>query len=70
VIFGSKTSSMETLYRRGVFPKNSMSRIVISGRAIETLRNSLFTHGITEGAMFPDLEGLGRDLRRTFGFKS
>lgn len=70
VIFGSKTYAMETLYRRGEFPKNSMSRIVIAGRAVETLRKSLFTHGITEGAMFPDLEGLGRDLLRTFGFNS
>lgn len=70
VIFGSKTSAMETLYRGGAFPINSMSRIVIAGRAVKTLRNSLFTHGITEGAMFPDLEGLGRDLRRTFGFNS
>jgi hypothetical protein len=70
VIFGSKTSPMEALYRKGDFPNNSMARIVISGRAIETLRTSLFTHGITEGAMFPDLEGLGRDLLRTFGFNS
>lgn len=70
VIFGSKTSSMEALYRRGEFPGNSMARILITGRAIDNLRNSLFTHGITEGAMFPDLEGLGRDLLRTFGFNS
>ncbi len=68
VIFGSKTTPMETLYRRGEFPEGSMSRIVISGVAIRTLRESLFAHGITEGALFPDLEGLGRDLRRTFGF--
>ncbi|MFP1681013.1 FRG domain-containing protein [Alloalcanivorax sp. C16-1] len=70
VIFGSQTFPMETLYRNGAFPEKSISRIVIAGSAVETLRNSIFSHGITEGAMFPDLEGLGRDLRRTFGFNS
>lgn len=68
VVFGSETSPMEKLYRNGTFPKSAMARIVFTGRAIDALRNSLFTHGITECAMFPDLEGLGRDLRRTFGF--
>ncbi len=69
VIFGSKTSPMEDLYRKGEFPKDSLSRILLSGSAIELMRDSLFNHGITEGAMFADLEGLGRDLLRTFGFR-
>lgn len=68
VVFGSKTSPMETLYRSGEFPETSMARIIFTGRTIDTLRDSLFNHGITECAMFPDLEGLGRDLCRTFGF--
>ena len=69
VIFGSNTDSMESLYRKGKFPPNSLSRIILGKTAIPRLRESLFSHGITEGALFPDLEGLGRDLRRTFGFQ-
>ncbi len=69
VIFGANTVPMETLYRRGKFPVRSMARIIIVKSAIARLRDSLFSHGITEGAMFPDLEGLGRDLRRSFGFQ-
>lgn len=69
VIFGSETTSMESLYKRGKFPTNSLSRVILSRAVIKKFRESLFSHGITEGALFPDLEGLGRDLRRTFGFQ-
>ncbi len=68
VVFGSKTTPMEQLYRNGTFPDKSIVRIVFTGRTINVLQDSLFKHGITECAMFPDLEGLGRDLCRTFGF--
>lgn len=70
VIFGAITTPMEKLYRRGApFPPSSMARIILSPSAIVRLRKSLFSHGVTEGALFPDLEGLGRDLRRVFGFQ-
>lgn len=68
VIFGSKTTPMDDLYRWGAYPLGSLTRIRITRGVIATLRQSLFRNGITEGSMFPDLEGLGRDLRRSFGF--
>ena len=68
VIFGKKNVPMEQLYRDGEFPRGSLSRVVITKSRIESLRKMLFSHGITEGSIFPDLEGLGRDLRKLFGF--
>jgi hypothetical protein len=67
-IFGSSTIPMETLYRRGIFPSKALSRIVLSRNVIPKLRTSIFSHGITEGTLFPDLEGLGRDICRYFGY--
>lgn len=68
VIFGSKITPMEDLYRRGPYPDGCLARVTISRGSIGALRLSLFRHGFTEGSMFPDLEGLGRDLRRSLGF--
>lgn len=69
VIYGSNITPMERLYRSGRFPAGSLIRIVLPKLAIPKLRASMFAHGITEGSLFPDLEGLGRDLRQSFGFR-
>jgi hypothetical protein len=68
VIFGSNTTPMERLYRGGLGPDGSLTRVTISRGFIGRIRRSLLTHGFTEGSLFPDLEGLGRDLRRSLGF--
>lgn len=68
VIFGSSTTPMEDLYRKGQFPNTSLARVTIPRGAVAALRESLFKQGFTDGSMFPDLEGLGRDLRRWLGF--
>ena len=68
VIFGSSTAPMENLYQREPFPEGCLVRVRISRGSIGAFSQSLFRHGITEGAIFPDLEGLGRDLRRLVGF--
>ncbi|MEH6517797.1 MAG: FRG domain-containing protein [Halioglobus sp.] len=68
VIFGSKNIPMEQLYREGGFPQNALVRVVITKSRIDHFRRTIFSHGITEGSIFPDLEGLGRDLRRLYGF--
>lgn len=68
VVFGASKRPMDSVYSRDNFPQNALVRLVITPKAIRSIRETLFSHGVTEGAMFPDLEGLGRDLRRTFGF--
>jgi len=34
------------------------------------MRKSLLNHGITESVVFPDLEGLAREIKRVFGFEN
>ena len=70
MIYGANTTPMEEVFRRTEeFPANSLLRMVFTPSATARLRDSLFSHGITEAALFPELEGLARDLRRTFGFQ-
>ena len=64
VIFGSNVQPMNKLD----LGKSCLTRIVLKKSVIAKLRDFLFDNGYTEGSLFPDLEGLGKELRRTFGF--
>lgn len=68
VLFGSDNRSMESIAAKSQFPEECLTRLVLTRGVIRELRRSLFRHGITEAALFPDLEGLARDLKHTYGF--
>ena len=67
-VFGGGPSSMEMCHKVNTLDPNLLVRIEIDRRAIHALRHSILNHGITESMVFPDLEGLAMELRRTFGF--
>ena len=69
-IFGANRTPMEALVRKGIFPSQSLSRIIIQPAHIPKMRDSLLTQGITESMVFPDLEGLARETKRHFGFET
>jgi hypothetical protein len=68
-IFGDSTEPMETAFDRRTFPADSLVRIVIDKTLIPTLRKSVVNHGITESVVFPDLDGLAREIKREFEFE-
>ena len=59
---------MEQVFTQDSFPPNCMTAIVLQKSAIKKMRKSLLNHGITESVVFPDLEGLAREIKRVFGF--
>jgi hypothetical protein len=69
VIFGKNTIPLEKHYLSDRFPATSLVKLVIERRFISTIRSSLLRHGVTEAAVFPDLEGLAREIKRLFGFE-
>lgn len=69
VLFGSQQKSMQQVFRYQNFDSVALRRIVIGKQHILKMRDSLYAHGITESTLFPDLEGLSRDLRVGFGFE-
>lgn len=67
-LFGQGTEPMEKVYQSEKFPENSLRKIIIKPEYISDIRGSLFRKGFTESVVFPDLDGLSREMRREFGF--
>jgi hypothetical protein len=67
-IFGKFLSPMEKIYESNVFPDDSLIRITIQKSNIDKMRKSLLRHGITESVVYPDLDGLAMEIKRTFDF--
>jgi hypothetical protein len=69
-IFGQNTEPMEVVFDKQSFPANCLIKVVLKKDAMLAFRTSILNHGVTESVVFPDLEGLAREIRRTFGFES
>lgn len=67
-IFGQIINPMEKMFVDYQFPQDSLVRITIKNAIIDNMRNSLLRHGITESVVYPDLEGLAMEIKRSFGF--
>jgi len=67
-IFGQNTIAMEKVYDKDAFPRLSLTRLILPKDALPSMRKSILSHGITESVVFPDLEGLAKEMKREFGF--
>ena len=68
-IFGRDTNPMTKVYEDDDFPAGCLTEIIVKKSLISRLRQSLLNHGFTESVIFPDLEGLAREIKRVFGFE-
>jgi hypothetical protein len=68
-IFGRDTTPMEQVFKTDAFPAHCLTEFTVTKSLISPLRKSLLNHGITESAVFPDLEGLAREIKRIFSFE-
>jgi hypothetical protein len=68
-IFGRDIKQMEQVFKDDDFPDRCLTKIVVKRSLIARMRKSLLNHGITESVVFPDLEGLAREIKRVFGFE-
>jgi hypothetical protein len=69
-IFGRSTDPMESVVASEAFAEDCLIKVVIGKGALARMRKSLLNHGITESVVFPDLEGLAREIKRVFGFEA
>lgn len=67
-LFGQGVEPMEKVVKQEAFPDGVLEKIEVSHELRPSMLNSLFRKGFTESVVFPDLDGLSRELRRTFGF--
>lgn len=65
-LFGNSTEAMESM--NGI-PQEALTRVLIPATATEAMFRSLLGLGFTDSMLFPDLEGIARDLKRQYGFK-
>jgi hypothetical protein len=69
VIFGKNKSTMEKIFDLQNFPENCLTKVTLDKEVLPSIRRSILNHGITESVVFPDLEGLAKEIRRTFEFE-
>jgi hypothetical protein len=67
-LFGSSTASMESHYELGAFPQDSMIKIEVRGRYQSALFKELTDAGVMDSTVYPDLDGLARELKRSTGY--
>lgn len=68
-VFGSDIAPMESV--KSSVPKITdevMSKLTIPGASVATMLKALSAIGYTDSVLFPDLDGLAREIKRSFGF--
>lgn len=69
MIFGQSKLPMEKIYTKYTFPKNCLYKITFDKSLIQKVKSSILNHGITESVVFPELDGLSREIKRIFEFE-
>jgi hypothetical protein len=68
-IFGQNLKGMEQAYVKEVFPKDCLTKIVLKRNVLQGMREAILKYGITESVVFPDLDGLAKEIKRGFQFE-
>lgn len=69
IIFGQNMFPMEKIYEIENFPNNCLIKVTLNKSVLPKMRKAILNHGITESVVFPDLDGLAKEIRRTFEFE-
>lgn len=67
-LFGANIKPMEESYQNNDYPGDCLLKLVIKKEYIKVMLDSLTRIGITDSVVFPDLEGLAKELKRYFGY--
>lgn len=67
-VFGKKIQSMEKTYIEENYKQDCLIKIEFPKNKINYLLESLTSLGITDSVIYPDLEGLGKEVMRFFKF--
>lgn len=67
-IFGRELNPMEKLHVQDKYPEDCLTKILVKKENVHQLLQSVLSNGITESVVFPDLEGLAKELKRKAKF--
>lgn len=68
VLFGRDMVSMENVFTRDSYPTNCLRKLIIPAASIQPMLIALSRIGITDSVVFPDLEGLAKEIKRTYNY--
>jgi hypothetical protein len=68
VIFGQSTLPLEDLYQQQDYPVDNLVKLTVPADNVAGLLEDLVAMGITDSVLYPDLDGLAREIRRSVGF--
>lgn len=69
VCFGKDTRSMEKIYQQEDFSKDCLVKLIIKRGHLPALLSALVRNGLTDSVVFPDLDGLAREIKREYAFE-
>ena len=67
-VFSVDSRPLEAIFETGTFPAAALIRFLLPRADLPGLRTSLDGLGFAESMIYPDLEGLARELKRQYGF--
>jgi hypothetical protein len=68
-IFGKNTKPMEKIYESEAAFTGSLYKLLIPAADIPTLLSGLLSIGYVDSVVYPDLDGLSREIKRHFNFR-
>jgi len=68
VVFGTEVHPMEHTYSIGDYPGPALTKLNIPAERVGQLLKALTSIGVTDSAIYPDLDGLAKELKRSVGF--
>ena len=68
VLFGKKMDPMEEVFVTDSYPIDCLQKLIIPVDAIGPMLKSLTRIGITDSVVFPDLEGLAKEIKRKYEY--
>ena len=60
---------MENVYAGGDFPDGSLVKVTLPRGSLNDLSQSIFAIGITDSVVWPDLDGLSKEIKRQFRYE-
>lgn len=67
-LFGKSMVTMEEFYEDSDFSAGCLEKIIVPAAKVAGIRESLFRKGFTESVVFPEIEGLAKELKRENGY--
>jgi hypothetical protein len=69
VCFGKDTRPMEVAYRTEDFPADCLVKVILRRGRLPHIYAAIRRQGITDSVVFPDLDGLAREIKREYAFE-